>query len=130
MNKIKISFNKELLGIENVEVVTRRGEKVRVVCTDANIVDGEDVGSDPVVAIINGEPETFCEDGKYWDVEDNDLDLFMEVDVDAMKDRLGFDPVVAAMFASMLFGNPKQYGEEELELISMLSVVFAADFME
>lgn len=132
MDKIKISFSKELLGVENVEVITRNGERVRIVCTDANIVDGEDNGCDPIVGIIlsNGEPTTFREDGRYYSEMDHDLDLFMEIDVDAMKRRLGFDPVVAAVFASALFGNPGQYDEEELELISMLSALFAADFMD
>lgn len=105
-----------------------RGDKVRILCTDGSIPDY------PVVGIVEHEDpslnrlSTYTKDGKYMTNKDTPYsDLVVEVDNDAVIKKTGFDPLKAAVFATAMFGDSKQYSPEELELISMISLAMAAE---
>lgn len=116
-----------LLNEPEITVRNKQGDKVRILCTDGSIPDF------PVVGIVEHDDpednytETYTEEGHYTTggVED-ERDLVVEVDNDAITEKFGFDPMKAAMFASAMFGDTSQYSPEELELISMISLGFAA----
>lgn len=116
-----------ILNEPEITVRNGKGDKVRILCTDGNIPGY------PVVGIVehddpdNNYAETYTLKGHL--VEDNmndDGDLVIEVDNDAVTERFGFDPLKAAMFAAAMFGDAKQYSPEELEFISLLSLMIAA----
>lgn len=112
-----------------ITVRDKHGIKVRILCTDANIPDYPVVGivepheDNPVGNYI----ETYTEEGHCIMDGETDNDLVVEVDNDAVIKKTGFDPLKAAVFASTMFGDAKQYSPEELELISMISLLFAAE---
>ncbi len=109
-----------------ITVRNKQGEKVRILCTDGGIPDY------PVVGIVEHDnPDdnfvaTYTEEGHYTTSGESDSDLVVEVDNDAVTERTGFDPLKAAVFATAVFGDSKQYSPEELDLISMISLGFAA----
>ena len=127
------SFMDEPSILNEPEITVRdgKGRKVRIICTDAEITDY------PVVGIVEHEDpsrnhlRTYTKDGKYMsggspdELSENDLQV--EVDNDAVTERTGVDPLKAAVFASAMFGDIKQYTPEELELISLLSLAVAAE---
>ena len=117
-----------ILNEPEITVRNGKGDKVRILCTDGNIPGY------PVVGIVehddpdNNYTETYTLKGHL--VEDgmnDDGDLVIEVDNDAVTERFGFDPLKAAMFAAAMFGDAKQYSPEELEFISLLSFMVAAE---
>lgn len=117
-----------LFNEPEITVRNKRGEKVRILCTDANIPGL------PVVGVVERDnpddnyTETYTKDGRYsLDNTEDSRDLFVEVDNDAVTERTGVDPLKAAVFASAVFGDTSQYSPEELELISMISLLFAAE---
>lgn len=109
-----------------ITVRNKRGEKVRIVCVDANIPDY------PVVGIVEEDnPDdnfvaTYTEEGHYTTSGESDNDLMVEVDNDAITRRFGVDPLAAASIASVVFGDPKQYSQEELGAISRLVLATTA----
>lgn len=116
-----------LLNEPEITVRNKQGDKVRILCTDGSIPDF------PVVGIVEEDDpsgnytETYTEEGHYTTGGiDDERDLVVEVDNDAITEKFGFDPMKAAMFASRVFGDTDQYSPEELELISMISLAFAA----
>lgn len=117
-----------ILNEPEITVRNGNGDKVRILCTDANIPGY------PVVGVVEcDEPddnytETYTLKGHIIedDIED-DGDLIVEVDNDAITEKMGVDPLKAAMFAAAVFGDTKQYSPEELELISMISLAIAAE---
>lgn len=117
-----------ILNEPEITVRNKQGDKVRILCTDANIPGY------PVVGVVECDDpddnftETYTRKGHMIqdDVED-DGDLIVEVDNDAVTKKMGVDPLKAAMFAAAMFGDTKQYSPEELELISLLSLAIAAE---
>ena len=75
-------FNlKEYLKDPSRKVVTRNGEPVRIICTDANQVFSDRIGNFPVVALITGNNNreftySYREDGLYEEGQSYSLDLF------------------------------------------------------
>ena len=75
-------FNlKEYLKDPSRKVVTRNGEPVRIICTDANQVYKDKPGVFPVVALIMGNNNreftySYREDGLYEEGQRYSLDLF------------------------------------------------------
>lgn len=116
-----------LLNEPEITVRNKQGDKVRILCTNGSIPDY------PVVGIVEGDHpesnyvETYTEEGHFTTDGESDNDLVVEVDNDAVTKRMGVDPLKAAMFASRVFGDSSQYSPEELELISMISLLFAAE---
>lgn len=116
-----------LFNQPEITVRNKQGDKVRILCTDGSIPDF------PVVGIVEHDDpednctETYTEEGHYSAIGESDNDLVVEVDNDAVTKKTGFDPLKAALFASRVFGDAKQYSPEELELISMISLAFAAE---
>ena len=120
------SFMDEPSILNEPEITVRNGngDKVRILCTDANIPGY------PVVGVVECDDpndnyvETYTLKGHLVeDGMDNVGDLVIEVDNDAITEKLGVDPLKAAMFAAVMFGDTKQYSPEELELISMFSLL-------
>lgn len=117
-----------ILNEPEITVRNKQGDKVHILCTDANIPGY------PVVGIVEHDDpddnytETYALKGhKYEDSVDDDSDLIVEVDNDAITKNTGVDPLKAAMFAAAVFGDTKQYTPEELKLISLLSLMIAAE---
>lgn len=117
-----------ILNEPEITVRNKYGDKVRVLCTDANIPGY------PVVGIVEYDDpddnytETYTLKGhRIEDGMDDNGDLIVEVDNDAITEKFGFDPLKASVFAAALFGDAKQYSPEELELISLLSLMIAAE---
>lgn len=117
-----------ILNKPEITVRNGRGDKVRILCTDGNIPGY------PVVGIVEHDDpddnytETYTLKGHL--VEDgtnDDGDLVIEVDNDAVTEKMGVDPLKAAMFAAAMFGDTKQYSPEELELISIFSLLATAE---
>lgn len=117
-----------ILNEPEITVRNKQGDKVRILCTDGSIPGY------PVVGIVECDDpddnytETYTRKGH--DIEDgfeDDGDLIVEVDNDAITENMGVDPLRAAMFAAAVFGDTKQYTPEELELISLLSLMVAAE---
>lgn len=131
--KVTIPFESLVddLSILNEPEITVRdgnGDKVRILCTDGSIPGY------PVVGIVEHDDpddnyaETYTLKGHLVaDDMNDDGDLVVEVDNDAVTERFGFDPLKAAMFAAAVFGDTKQYSPEELEFISLLSLAIAAE---
>lgn len=117
MSKIEnVPFDAQLASMNDtpeIEVKTRDGRPARVVCVDAN-------DHHPVVAIVDGQALHFDTEGHSEDSPD--LDLKLVVDNDAITQRFGCDPLAAAALASILFGDPKQYSQEEMEMIGMITM--------
>lgn len=113
-------FNRPEITVRNKE-----GDKVRILCTDGSIPDF------PIVGIVEHDdpddnyPESFTREGHYTTDHEGDYDLVIEFDNEAITEKMGADPLKAAMFASAMFGDPKQYSPEELEIISRLSLAIA-----
>lgn len=123
-------FMNEPSMFDEPEITVRNGngDKVRIVCTDANIPGY------PVVGVVECDDpndnyaESYTLKGHLvHDDMDNVGDLVIEVDNDAITEKLGVDPLKAAMFAAAMFGDTKQYSPEELELISMFSLLATAE---
>ena len=116
-----------LFNEPEITVRNKQGDKVRILCTDGSIPDF------PVVGIVEHDDpednytETYTKEGRYSTGGESDEDLVVEVDNDAVTKRTGVDPLKAAMFAAAMFGDTSQYSPEELELISMISLMFAAE---
>ena len=117
-----------ILNEPEITVRNGKGDKVRILCTDGNIPGY------PVVGIVehddpdNNYTETYTLKGhRVEDGMDDDGDLVVEVDNDAVTERFGFDPLRAAIFAAAMFGDTKQYSPEELEVISLFSLMIAAE---
>ena len=116
-----------LFNQPEITVRNKQGDKVRILCTDSNI------SGFPVVGIVEHDnpddnyTETYTEEGRYTSLGESEDDLVVEVDNDAVTKKTGIDPLKAAMFASRVFGDSSQYSPEELNLISMISLVFAAE---
>lgn len=121
MSKIeKLPFDAQIASMDNapeVKVKTRDGRPARVVCIDAN-------DHHPVVAIVDGQALHFDMEGHSEDSPD--LDLEFAVDNDAIVKHFGCDPFAAAALASEIFGDPKQYSSEEMEVISMITMSMTA----
>ena len=120
MSKLQnMPFEPQLASINapEIETKTRDGRPARVVCIDAN-------DRFPVVAIVDGQALHFDKNGHSEDSPD--LDLHFDVDNDAITKRFGCDPFAAAALATLMFGDPKQYSPEELEMISMISLGMTA----
>lgn len=124
------SFMDEPSILNEPEITVRNGngDKVRILCTDANIPGY------PVVGIVEHDDpednytETYTLKGHIFEDGMNDVgDLVIEVDNDAITEKLGVDPLKAAMFAAAMFGDTKQYSPEELEIISMFSLLATAE---
>ena len=117
-----------ILNEPEITVRNGNGDKVRILCTDGSIPNYPVVG---IVECDNPEEnytETYTKEGRFlMDNENNENDLIIEVDNDAVTERMGVDPLKAAMFAAAVFGDTKQYSPEELELISLLSLAIAAE---
>ena len=117
-----------ILNESEITVRNGNGDKVRILCTDANIPGY------PVVGVVeHDEPddnytETYTLKGhRIEDGMEDEGDLIVEVDNDAVTEKMGVDPLKAAMFAAAMFGDTKQYSPEELELISLLSLAITAE---
>lgn len=116
-----------ILNEPEITVRNKQGDKVRILCVDGSIPNF------PVVGIVEHDdpddnyPESFTREGHYATDHEGDLDLIVEVDNDAITEKMGVDPLKAAMFAAAMFGDTKQYSPEELELISLLSLAIAAE---
>lgn len=116
-----------LFNQPEITVRNKQGKKVRILCTDGN------VPKYPVVGIVEeDDPDdnfvaTYTGEGQYTTGGESDNDLVVEVDNDAITKKTGVDPLKAAVFASRVFGDTSQYSPEELELISMISLMFAAE---
>lgn len=124
------SFIDEPSMFNEPEITVRNGngDKVRILCTDANIPGY------PVVGVVECEDpddnytETYTLKGHLiQDDMDDSGDLVIEVDNDAFTEKMGVDPLKAAVFAAAMFGDTKQYSPEELELISMFSLLATAE---
>jgi hypothetical protein len=120
-----------MLQKPEITVRNKRGEKVRIVCVDANIPDYPVVG---IVEVDKNDPagdytnyaETYTKEGRFTTESESDEDLEVEVDNDAIIRRFGVDPLAAASIASVVFGDPKQYLQEELNVISRLVLATTA----
>ena len=116
-----------ILNEPEITVRNKQGDKVRILCTDGSIPDF------PVVGIVEHDdpddnyPESYTREGHYTMDGIDDRDLVVEVDNDAVTEKMGVDPLKAAMFAAAVFGDTKQYAPEELEFISLLSLAIAAE---
>lgn len=117
-----------ILNEPEIAVRDKQGNKVRILCTDGSIPDY------PVVGIVEHDNpeenyvETYTLKGHIFkDDKDNDGDLVIEVDNDAFTEKMGVDPLKAAMFAAAMFGDAKQYSPEELEFILMFSFLATAE---
>lgn len=116
-----------ILNEPEITVRNKQGDKVRILCTDGSIQDF------PVVGIVefddprNNYTETYTREGHFTTDGESDSDLIVEVDNDAFTERMGVDPLKAAIFAAAMFGDTKQYSPEELEFISLLSLMIAAE---
>ena len=116
-----------LFNQPEITVRNKQGDKVRILCTDSNI------SGFPVVGIVEHDnpddnyTETYTEEGRYTSLGESEDDLVVEVDNDAVTERFGFDPLRAAIFAAAMFGDTKQYSPEELEVISLFSLMIAAE---
>lgn len=133
MKKVIIPFgimmkDPSLLLQNRPEITVRNkyGEKVRIVCVDANIPNY------PVVGIVEHDdracnnPETYTKEGRYSVNRETDDDLVVEVDNDALTRRFGVDPLAAAAIASIVFGDPRQYSREELDVIGQITLAAAS----
>lgn len=117
-----------ILNEPEITVRNKQGDKVRILCTDGSIPGY------PVVGIVECDDpddnytETYTLKGhSIQDDFDDDGDLIVEVDNDAITKNMGVDPLKAAMFAAAVFGDTKQYTPEEMELISLFSLMVAAE---
>lgn len=116
-----------LFNQPEITVRNKQGDKVRILCTDGSIPNF------PVIGIVEHDDpgdnyvESFTKEGRYAMGAESDDDLVVEVDNDAVTKKTGVDPLKAAMFAAAVFGDTKQYSPEELDLISMISLAFAAE---
>ena len=116
-----------ILNEPEITVRNKQGDKVRILCTDGSIPDF------PVVGIVEHDDpddnylESYTREGHYTMDGIDDRDLVVEVDNDAVTEKMGVDPLKAAMFAAAVFGDTKQYSPEELEFISLLSLAIAAE---
>jgi hypothetical protein len=116
-----------ILNEPEITVRNKQGDKVRILCTDGSIPDF------PVVGIVEHDdpddnyPESYTREGHYTTDGIDDRDLIVEVDNDAVTEKMGVDPLKAAMFAAAMFGDTKQYSPEELEFISLLSLMIVAE---
>lgn len=117
-----------ILNEPEITVRNGKGDKVRILCTDGNIPGY------PVVGIVEHDDpddnyiETYNLKGhRVEDGMDDDRDLIVEVDSDAVTERFGFDPLRAAIFAAAMFGDTKQYSQDELEIISLISLAAAIE---
>lgn len=134
MKKIVIPFktfadmNVSFFNRPEITVRNGNGDKVRILCTDGSIPNYPVVG---IVECDNPEEnytETYTKEGRFrMDRENNEDDLVIEFDNEAVTKKTGADPLLAAMFASALFGDPKQYSPEELEVISLLSLAMTVE---
>lgn len=134
MKKVIIPFESMMkdpsLLLQNQPEITvrnKQGEKVRITCVDANIRDY------PVVGIVeckndpkDNHVETYTKEGHYYNDGESDEDLIVEVNNDAITKRFGVDPLAAAAISSAVFGDPRQYSQEELRLISRLTLAATA----
>lgn len=116
-----------ILNEPEITVRNKQGNKVRILCTDGSIPGY------PVVGIVECEnpddnyTETYTLKGHRLTDDVQDDDLIVEVDNDAITEKMGADPMKAAMFAALMFGDTKQYTPEELELIRLFSLAFTAE---
>lgn len=116
-----------ILNQPEITVRDKQGNKVRILCTDGSIPDYPVVG---VVEHDNPEEnyiETYTREGHQFKDHGDDGNLVIEVDNDAFTEKMGVDPLKAAMFAAAMFGDTKQYTPEELEFITLLSLMIAAE---
>lgn len=133
MKKVIIPFETMMkdpsLLLQNQPEITvrnKQGEKVRIVCVDANIPGY------PVVGIVEEDdpeynhPETYTKEGRYTTEGEDNEDLVVEIDNDAITRRFGVDPLAAAAIASAVFGDPRQYSREELGTIAQIVLSAAA----
>jgi hypothetical protein len=109
----EIPFEASLANAKHVSVETKSGLPVRILCTDAELDNGESI-----VAIVDNEVATYFPDGHYYEDETDEYDLVMKVDDEGFEKESGFNPMEAAMMASLFFGDPSQYSQEELDMIT------------
>lgn len=117
-----------ILNEPEITVRNGNGDKVRILCTDGSIPDY------PVVGIVECDDpednytETYTREGHFsTDGEMDNNDLVIEVDNDAITEKMGVDPLKAAMFAAAMFGDTKQYSPEEFEFITLFSLLATAE---
>lgn len=114
-----------LFNHPEITVRNKQGNKVRILCTDANIPGF------PVVGVVeHDKPDdnytgTYSEEGRFT-LGESDEDLVVEVDNDAITKKTGVDLFEAVILASTMFGDLRQYSPEELDLIAMISLAFVA----
>ena len=93
----------------NRKVVTRDGNPVRIICTDAN-------GDYPVVGLIKdkkrNQPETYTPDGVFFEDEETNRDLFFDAAT-----KKGWVKLYRTEKGMILFGNVRETKEDALDEI-------------
>lgn len=128
--KVIIPFNSfkdnpSMYTAPGITVRNGKGEKVRILRTDGYTPDY------PICGLVESENAnllTYTRDGKY--IKDKDTpeeDLIIEVDNDAIKKKTGFDPLIASLFATAVFGDGEQYSLEEIKGILLISLLITSD---
>lgn len=128
--KVNIPFNSfkddpSMYTAPEIIVRNGKGEKVHIFCTD-NFTPDYPIGGQ--IESENPDLVAYTRDGKY--IKDKDTpeeDLIIEVDNDAIKKKTGFDPLMASLFASAVFGDGEQYSLKEIKGILLLSLLITGD---
>ena len=127
--KVIIPFNSfkdnpSMYTAPGITVHNGKGEKVHILSTD-NCTPDYPIGA--LVESKNHELLTYTRDGKYIKGKDTfEEDLIIEVDNNIIKERTGFDPLIASLFAAAVFGDGEQYSLEEIKDILLLSLLITS----
>lgn len=127
--KVIIPFNSfkddpSMYTAPGITVRNGKGEKVHILHTDSYLPDY------PIAGLVESENAnllTYTRDGKYIkDKNTPEEDLIIEVDNNIIKERTGFDPLMASLFAAAVFGEGEQYSLEEIKDILLISLLITS----
>lgn len=102
-----------LVDMDIIMVKDRNGNKVRILCTDAEIKDKQEVvGIHPEIGV-----SSYNIKGGFYNSGESEYDLHLEYNLELAKKKFGYDVLAAIGLANEVFGDPCQYSPAEQKMI-------------